>query len=264
LIWISIQGAHFRKIVGQRTRFGGRTLAPSSFSYLFCGDTDEARELHRLAARIVVPAGKIIFLENEPADSVFGLSKGTARLFKLMADGRRQIVSLALPGEFLEMPTVDQHGYSAAAIGEVELCRFPRNPLLGRIRSSPKLMGVLVDFLTRQLNLAQDQLVMLGKRSAEERVLLFLAAWRDRIIALKPLQQYLPLPMLREDIADLLGLTIETISRTLSGLEKKKVIRVVPKGVILTGLEQALPGSLADGHAVKRKAPEPGFWSRVE
>jgi CRP/FNR family transcriptional regulator len=208
-------------------------MGHSPFSYLFCGETNEARELHRMAARIVVPAEKTIFSEDERADSVFGLSEGTVRLFKLLPDGRRHIVALALPGEFLEMPTVEQHRRSAAAIGEVELYRFPRDQLVACIRSSPRLMSLLLDFATRQLNLAQDQLVMLGTRSAEERVIFFLTTWRDRIAPLKPFQQYLPLPMWREDIADLLGLTIETVSRTLSKLEKKNVIRIVPKGVIL-------------------------------
>jgi CRP/FNR family transcriptional regulator, anaerobic regulatory protein len=98
-------------------------------------------------------------------------------------------------------------------------------------------MSLLVGFATRQLDLAQDQLVMLGKHSAEERVLFFLTTWRDRTAALNPFQEYLPLPMWREDIADLLGLTLETVSRMFSKLEKKNVIRVVPKGVILTGFD---------------------------
>jgi len=79
-------------------------------------------------------------------------------------------------------------------------------------------MSLLVDFATRQLGLAQEQLVMLGKGSAEERVLFFLTTWRDRTASLKPFQQYLPLPMMRQDIADFLGLRLETLSRTLAKL----------------------------------------------
>lgn len=210
-------------------------MARSSFPYLFCREVNEARELQEMATRVVVPAGKFIFLDEERADSVFGLCDGTVRL--LLPDGRRQIVALAVPGEFLELPTVALHRYSAGAIGEVEISQFPRYQLLAHIRSSPKLMSLLLEFATHQLKLAQEQLVMLGKYSAEERVLFFLTTWRNRIAALEPSQQYLPLPMWREDIADLLGLTIETVSRTLSKLEKKSVIRIVPKGVILTRLD---------------------------
>ena len=108
------------------------------------------------------------------------------RLFKLMPDGRRQIVALALPGEFLEMPTVDRHRYSAMAIGEVVVSRFCRDQLLGCIRSNPKLKSLLVEFATRQLNMAQDRLLILGKGSAEEKVSFFLATWHKRQAALRP------------------------------------------------------------------------------
>ncbi|HZV03626.1 MAG TPA: Crp/Fnr family transcriptional regulator [Gemmataceae bacterium] len=218
-------------------------MAHLPFSYLFCGESIAARELHRTAARVVVPAGKTIFLEGERADSAFGLSEGTVRLFKPLPSGGRQIVALALPGEFLEMPTVERFRQSAAAIGEVELYRFPRDQLLALIWSSPKLMSLLLDFANRQLELAHDQVVMLGNGSAEVRILLFLAMWRDRIAALKPSQQYLPLPMMRQDIADFLGLRLETLSRALAKLEAKNVIRIVPKGVVLNESDQtaALP-----------------------
>jgi CRP/FNR family transcriptional regulator len=211
----------------------------ASFPQLFCGETSEARELHRISTRVVLPAEKIIFLEGEQAERVSGLSEGVVRLFKLMPDGRRQIVALALPGEFLEMPTVDRHRYSATTIGEVVVSRFCRDQLLGCIRSNPKLKSLLVEFATRQLNMAQDQLLILGKGSAEEKISFFLATWHKRLKALRPFSEFLPLPMWREDIADMLGLTLETVSRTLSRLEKKNAIRVVPKGVFLTGLEQA-------------------------
>ena len=213
-------------------------MAHASFPQLFCGETSEVRELHRISTRLVLPAEKIIFLEGERADSVSGLSEGVVRLFKLMPDGRRQIVALALPGEFLEMPTVDRHRYSATAIGEVVVSRFCRDQLLACIRSNPKLKSLLVEFATRQLNMAHDQLLILGKGSAEEKISFFLATWRKRLSALQPFSEFLPLPMWREDIADMLGLTLETVSRTLSRLEKKNAIRIVPKGVFLTRLEQ--------------------------
>src|SRR6266567_4052955 len=168
-------------------------MACASFSHLFGGETSESRELHRMATRVVLPAEKLIFLEGEQADSVFGLSVGVVRLFKLMPDGRRQIVALALPGEFLEMPMVDQHRHSATAIGEVDLCRFPRDQFVSAIRSNPNLMSLLVEFATRQLSMAQDQLLMLGKASAEERISFFLVTWRSRLAALKPIPEYLPL-----------------------------------------------------------------------
>jgi CRP/FNR family transcriptional regulator len=122
---------------------------------------------------------------------------------------------------------------SATAVDGVSLHRFPRTPLKAYILSNPKLMRLPVEFATRQLDLAQDHLLMLSNVSAEDRVLHFLTTWRNRVAPLNQFADYLPLPMMREDIADFLALTIETISRTLKRLEKNNLIRIVPKGVIL-------------------------------
>jgi CRP/FNR family transcriptional regulator len=81
-------------------------------------------------------------------------------------------------------------------------------------------------------------LLLLGNGSAEERVATFLVSWRDRMARIKSSSEAIPLPMRRQDIADFLGLKLETVSRTLAKLEQKNAIRVVPKGVFLTGLER--------------------------
>jgi len=88
--------------------------------------------------------------------------------------------------------------------------------------------------------MAQYQLLLLGNGSAEEKVAIFLVSWRNRLARLTALSETVPLPMRRQDIADFLGLKLETVSRTLAKLEHSKVIRVIPKGVFLTGLEQTL------------------------
>ena len=101
----------------------------ASFSTLFCGgasDPQELRELQRLSTQVRFDAGKTIFSEDELADSVFGLSLGNVRLYKLMPDGRRQVLAFGVPGEFLDMPFATRHCHSADAIGEVALSRFSR------------------------------------------------------------------------------------------------------------------------------------------
>jgi CRP/FNR family transcriptional regulator len=102
------------------------------------------------------------------------------------------------------------------------------------------MMRLMVEFATRELDMARDQLLLLGNGSAEERVAMFLVGWRNRLARLSVFSETVPLPMRRQDIADFLGLKLETISRTLAKLEQKRVIRVVPNGVFLTGLEQTL------------------------
>jgi cAMP-binding proteins - catabolite gene activator and regulatory subunit of cAMP-dependent protein kinases len=213
------------------------------FPTLFCGATADALELQTLqglATQVYFRAGRTIFSEGEPADSVFGLSQGVVRLYKLLPDGRRQVLAFALPGNFLGMPLADRHNFSADAIGEVALCRFSRRDLTKFTQSSPNIMRLMVEFATRELDMAQDQLLLLGNGSAEEKVAIFLVSWRNRLARLSVFSETVPLPMRRQDIADFLGLKLETVSRTLTKLEQKNVIRLVPKGVFLTGLEQML------------------------
>ena len=210
------------------------------FPTLFCGESCDGRELadlQRLATPLKFSTGQTIFSEGERAESAFGLSCGVVRLYKMLPDGRRQIVAFALPGDFLAMPLADRFSFSADAIGEVSLCRFPREELKRSIQSSPSVMRLLIEFATHQLQTAQEQLMLLGNASAEEKVATFLISWRNRIAHVEPLQP-VPLPMRRQDVADFLGLKLETVSRTLAKLEERNVIRIVPNGVLLIGLER--------------------------
>lgn len=212
----------------------------SHFPALFCGgaaDAGEIREFQRLATAVYFRSGATIFSEGEPAVKVFGLSQGVVRLYKLLPDGRRQVLAFALPGDFLGMPLAKRNNFSADAIGEVALCRFSGEELTAFIQSSPNIMRRLIEFAILQLDMAQEQLLLLGNGSAEEKVAIFLVSWRNRLARLSVFSETVPLPMRRQDIADFLGLKLETVSRTLAKLEQKNVIRLVPKGVFLTGLE---------------------------
>ena len=214
---------------------------PRAFLTLFCGDAFDPRELqelHELAVQVRRHPGEAIFAEGELAAGVFGLSRGVARLYKLLPDGRRQVMTFGLPGEFLGMPIVCRHSVSADAIGEVDLCRFSRIELTNLIRSRSNLTRLLMEFATQQLETAQDQLLLIGKGSAEEKVAMFLVNWRSRLARVTAVSESIPLPMPRQDIADFLGLTLETVSRTLTKFEQRNAIRLVPKGVLLTGLER--------------------------
>jgi len=211
------------------------------FPILFCGtaaNASEIRELQRLANPVHFRPGKTIFSEGELAESAFGLSQGVVRLYKLLPDGRRHVLAFALPGDFLGMPLTDRHTFSADAIGEVSLCRFSRSELTKFIQSSPNVMRLMVEFASRELDMAQDQLLLLGNGSAEEKVAIFLVSWRNRLTRMAVRSETVPLPMRRQDIADYLGLKLETVSRTLARLEQKNVIRLMPRGVFLIGLDQ--------------------------
>jgi CRP/FNR family transcriptional regulator len=212
------------------------------FPTLFCGTGASALELKKLqeiATQIHFRSGERIFSEGEPAKRVFGLSVGVVRLYKLM-DGRRQVLAFALPGDFLGIPFAKRHKLSADAIGEVALCQFSHDELVKFINSSPNLMRLLIQFANREIDMAQDQLLLLGNGSAEKKVAMFLVSWRDRLARLSAFSEIVLLPMRRRDIADFLSLKLETVSRTLAKLEQRNVIRIVPNGVSLTGLEETL------------------------
>ena len=106
------------------------------------------------------------------------------------------------------------------------------------VADKPHLLRRINELVIRELGQAQDHMVLLGRRSAEEKVASFLVGWRVRLARLGDATNTLPLPMGRQDIADFLGLTIETVSRTLTRLERDGVIEIVPGGIRLVDLER--------------------------
>ena len=194
---------------------------------------DELRELEVLSQPVVFAAKESLFAQGEAANSVFNVTGGIVRLYKLLPDGRRQIVGFALAGDFLGLALAERYGVSAEAITEVTACRFSRLAFSRYIDAKPHLLRRLHEFAGHELSLAQDQMVLLGRRSAEERLAAFLVGMRERLERLGHRSVTLPLPMSRQDIADFLGLTIETVSRTITKMAKGRLLLVVPDGVRL-------------------------------
>jgi CRP/FNR family transcriptional regulator len=196
-------------------------------------DNAELRELEHLSRRIHFATHETVFAQEEMTTSFYNLLEGVMRLYKLLPDGRRQIVGFALPGDFLGLAASPRHSFSADAIGPVAVCRFSRASFSRYIGDKPHLLRRINELTIRELSQAQDHMVLLGRRSAEEKVAAFLIAWRDRLAELKGLSRTVPLPMSRLDIADFLGLTIETVSRTFTKLDREGVIEIMPGSVCL-------------------------------
>lgn len=196
------------------------------------GDREFA-ELHRLSQPLAFTAREMLFEQGEPATSVFNITSGSARLYKLLPDGRRQIVGFALPGDFLGLSMADRNAFSADALTPLAACRFQRRGFSNFIDTKPHLLRRLHGMVSHELSLAQDQMVVLGRRTAEEKVASFLIGLRKRWARLSTSSVTIPLPMTRQDIADFLGLTVETVSRMLTRLAREKVILIVPDGVRL-------------------------------
>ncbi|MGA2290342.1 helix-turn-helix domain-containing protein [Bradyrhizobium sp.] len=193
----------------------------------------ELRGLEHLGRHIHFASCETVFAQEEITTSFYNLLEGVMRLYKLLPDGRRQIVGFALPGDFLGMTASSRHSFSADAIGPVVVCRFPRAPFARFSEDKPKLLRRINEMAVRELSQAQDHMVLLGRRSAEEKVAIFLVGWRDRLAVLGGPAKTVPLPMSRQDIADYLGLTIETVSRTFTKLERGGVIEILPGSICL-------------------------------
>ncbi|MGY4622821.1 CRP-like cAMP-binding protein [Bradyrhizobium sp. USDA 4486] len=151
------------------------------------------------------------------------------RLYKLLPDGRRQIVGFPLPGDFLGMNISGRHNFSAD-VGAVTVCQFAKTPFGRFIEDRPYLLRRINELAIRELSQARDHMVLLGRRSADEKVATFLLGWRERLFALKGTSGTIPLSMRRQDIADYLGLTIETVSRTFTRLQRHGAIEIIQGG----------------------------------
>ena len=190
-------------------------------------------EIGNSARRVGFPARSTIFTESEPSIVIYALTRGTACLYKMLADGRRQIVGFALPGDFLGSPFSDRFTCSVDAISEVSARQFLRGPFLASLHAQPKSLNLILETPLREIDAARDH--MLGRGTAEEKFVNFIIGWRVRVGRRGALANLVPLPMSRRDIADFLGLTIETVSRLLAKLERENVVRVIPEGLQLMG-----------------------------
>jgi CRP/FNR family transcriptional regulator, anaerobic regulatory protein len=129
---------------------------------------------------------------------------------------RRQVMGFARAGHFLGLAPADTYTVSAEAVEPVRLCRFPRARLHRLVEQFPRLEHQLLETAANELATAQEQMVLLGRKTARERVASFLVGWAAGGRSCAPPATRLHLPMPRGDIADYLGLTIETVSRTLT------------------------------------------------
>ncbi len=196
-------------------------------------EPDELVELDRMATSITVGAKETLFEQDERSDWVYNITAGSVRLYKLLPDGRRQVVGFALPGDFLGISMSEKNAFSADALTPTNACRFSRSDYSAFLDEKPHLLRRLHSMASHELSLAQDQMVILGRRTAEERVAAFLIGLRNRWTRLNGNHVHVPLPMTRQDIGDFLGLTVETVSRLMTRLAREKAIVIVPDGVRL-------------------------------
>jgi CRP/FNR family transcriptional regulator, nitrogen fixation regulation protein len=183
------------------------------------GSLDQTMQL--MGAVMPYPRNAEVFGEGEPADYVYKVVSGSVRTYKILADGRRQIGAFYLPGDFFGLQFSDTHTLSAEAMVDAKVLVVKRSALNALASRDTSIAQQLFALTSRQLQSMQRRIMLLAK-NAQERVATFLVEMAER----SPASNTIELPMSRQDIADYLGLTIETVSRTLTCLQCTAMIDV--------------------------------------
>jgi CRP-like cAMP-binding protein len=162
-----------------------------------------------------------IYGEGEPADRFFKVLSGVVRASRVLNDGRRQIGGFYLPGDLFGLDFGVEHAFSAETITKAEILIIRRSTAMSLSARDAEFAYQLFKLTARELQRMQSHVILLIK-SAKERVATFILEMADR----DPESVLIELPMFRQDIADYLGLTVETVSRTLSILETSGAIKL--------------------------------------
>jgi CRP/FNR family transcriptional regulator len=190
----------------------------------------EARaELLRLSRKKIVHAHHAVFRDGDPADHYYNITSGVVKLVKTLADGHQHIVGLLYPTDFMGQSLNRRHTYAAESATDVELCAYPRAPFEQFLKSHPELERQIFHMTIRELDLCRDWTLLLGRKCSYERVAGFLLMMARRAPRRSDQEQpgncaHFELPFTRAEMADYLGLTLETVSRQFSQLKKKEVI----------------------------------------
>ncbi|MEQ1647917.1 MAG: Crp/Fnr family transcriptional regulator [Hyphomicrobiaceae bacterium] len=196
-----------------------------------CGalEQKEVERLSQISRRTTIPAGKAIVAEGDKAVFVANILSGTVKLTRSLEDGRRQIVGLQFPSDFLGRPFRTHWSVQAEAVSEVELCQFDRKQFEQMITDFPTLEQRLLARVLDELDRIREWLFIVGRKTAAERVasLLVMIADREHDAGCgSSLHETVvfDLPISRSEMADCLGLTIETVSRQMSQLTAQGAI----------------------------------------
>ncbi len=205
-------------------------------------EPDELAELEAMKYYRSFQAGQPVIWSGDAMDFVASVVTGIAMLTQTMEDGRRQMVGLLLPSDFVGRPGRSQVAFDVSAATDLVMCCFRKKPFETMMAKTPHVARRLLDMTLDELDAARDWMLLLGRKTARERIASFLTILARREAALQvrpaPGKVTIDLPLTREDMADYLGLTLETVSRQISGLKRDGLIELVGKrGVTIPNLK---------------------------
>jgi CRP/FNR family transcriptional regulator len=217
-------------------------------------EVDELAQLEAVKYYRSFEAGQVVIWAGDRMDFVASVVTGIATLTQTMEDGRRQMVGLLLPSDFVGRPGRSTAAYDVTATTDLVMCCFRKKPFEDLMSSTPHVGQRLLEMTLDELDAAREWMLLLGRKTARERIasLLAIIARRDASLRLKPARGVMAfdLPLSREQMADYLGLTLETVSRQVSALKRDGVILLDGKrGVSVPDFDRLLEetGDDSDG-----------------
>lgn len=191
-------------------------------------EADELQALEQIKYYRSYQAGQTVIWSGDRMDFVASVVTGIATLTQTMEDGRRQMVGLLLPCDFVGRPGRQVAAYDVTATTDLVMCCFRKKPFEEMMSKTPHVAQRLLEMTLDELDAAREWMLLLGRKTAREKIasLLAIIARRDAHLKLKSAKGNIifDLPLTREEMADYLGLTLETVSRQVSALKRDGVI----------------------------------------
>ncbi len=203
-------------------------------------------EISHETRRTPVKARESLFREGDPASSIVMLMNGTAKLSRLMPDGRQQVLGFRFSGDIMGFTQGRMYASDAEMLTDGNICRMTRPQLEAMLERFPATQRRLIDLCAQELALTQDQLVTVGRRHAEQRVAAFVLSLAEAARRRGTPPSLFDMPMTRAEIGDLLGLALETVSRAFTALRKRGLVRELG-GHKVELPDMAALAALADG-----------------
>jgi CRP/FNR family transcriptional regulator len=195
-------------------------------------ESDELARLEQMKYYRSFQAGQTVIWSGDRMDFVASVVSGIATLTQTMEDGRRQMVGLLLPSDFMGRPGRSTAAYDVTATTDLVMCCFRKKPFEELILTTPHISQRLLEMTLDELDAAREWMLLLGRKTAREKIASLLAIIARRDVSLNPRAKgpiVFDLPLTREEMADYLGLTLETVSRQVSALRRDGVISLEGK-----------------------------------
>lgn len=193
---------------------------------------DELDSLRSILTQGTIGAGEDLIFEGDDAVRAYIVTSGVVKLYKLLPDGRCQVVGFAFPGDFLGLSDIDIYGCSVEAVTPIRFCRFKKIDLEALFDRIPHLGKRMLEVTRSELSAVHEQMVLLGRKLTKEKIASFLLLLSARSVRSGDAASPVYVPMKRSDIADYLGLTTETVSRAFTQLRKEGLISLRASGWI--------------------------------